>query len=98
MAAPKFNDQIHSPVRLRICSTLAAVDAIDFTALRAGLDVTDSVLSKHLARLEAVGFVSITKKTAPGHLRTWVSLTPVGRQVLAGHLAALREIAAQSGM
>jgi DNA-binding MarR family transcriptional regulator len=94
---PRFDDEIHAPVRLRICAALAAVKSVEFAALRDHLAVADSVLSKHLARLEDAGYVAIAKATEKGRQRTWASLTPAGRTALAGHLAALRELADQAG-
>jgi beta-xylosidase len=57
------------------------------------LAVADSVLSKHLSRLESTGLVHLDKATARGHLRTWVALTPQGRADYDAHIAALRKIA-----
>ena len=94
---PHFDEEIHAPVRLRICAALAAVKTVEFATLRDRLDVADSVLSKHLARLETAGYVAITKKTEKSRQRTWAALTPAGRTALAGHLAALRELAEQAG-
>jgi DNA-binding MarR family transcriptional regulator len=56
------------------------------------LDVTASVLSKHLARLEAAGYVAVSKASSKGHLYTWASLTSSGRRAFKAHLAALRAI------
>jgi N-methylhydantoinase A/oxoprolinase/acetone carboxylase beta subunit len=91
----QFNEEIHAPIRLRVCAMLAAAESVEFAILRQAIGVTDSVLSKHLARLEAAGYVSIAKGPAFGHLRTWVALTKAGRQAVASHLAALRELAEQ---
>ena len=92
MTAPAFDETIHNPVRLRACAMLAGLDFAAFPVLREELGVSDSVLSKHLATLEAVGYVTLAKATSEGRLRTSVSLTPTGRKAYAGHVAALRSI------
>ena len=92
MTAPAFDETIHNPVRLRVCAMLAGLDFAAFPVLREELGVSDSVLSKHLATLEAAGYVSLTKATSGGRLRTSVSLTPTGRKAYAAHVAALRSI------
>jgi DNA-binding MarR family transcriptional regulator len=80
-------------MRLRICGALSEVDSVEFSFLRSQLGVADSVLSKHLGRLEAAGYVQLTKGSASGRPRTWAALTGAGRAAFAGHVAALREIA-----
>ncbi|MGV8850671.1 MAG: transcriptional regulator [Propionibacteriaceae bacterium] len=92
MTAPAFDETIHNPVRLRACAMLAGLDFAAFPVLREELGVSDSVLSKHLATLEAVGYVTLTKATSQGRLRTSVSLTTTGRKAYAAHVAALRTI------
>ena len=39
------------------------------------------------------GYLDMTKAKADGHLRSWISLTPSGREAYKGHIAALRQIA-----
>ncbi|MCL2090844.1 MAG: transcriptional regulator [Micrococcales bacterium] len=93
MTAVQFNEEIHAPVRLRICASLSQVESMEFAALRLTLGVADSVLSKHLSRLEKTGVVALDKAKAAGHQRTWVRLTSQGRRDYAAHIAALRQIA-----
>ncbi len=83
---------ILEPTRLRICGFLAPLEEADFGALRDDLDVSESALSKHMARLEAAGYVSTRKDTFDGR-RSWAGLTGPGRRVLAAHVEALQRIA-----
>jgi DNA-binding MarR family transcriptional regulator len=85
---------IHAPNRLQMCCMLAAVDTIDFATVREALDVSESVLSKHVKTLEEVGYVKIRKAASDGRQRTWLSLTGDGRKALKGHLAALKTMMA----
>lgn len=90
---PRFDDEIHAPLRLQLCAALAPVRSAEFSALRETLGVSDSVLSKHLSRLQSVGYVGVDKATRGGRVHTSASLTEVGRSALRGHLAALRALA-----
>jgi DNA-binding MarR family transcriptional regulator len=94
MTAPAFDEIIHNPVRLRACAMLAGLERAAFPVLRDELGVSDSVLSKHLATLEEVGYVTLSKATSNGRLRTSVGLSPDGRAAYAAHVAALRLIVA----
>jgi DNA-binding MarR family transcriptional regulator len=90
----RFDAVIHAPNRLQITSMLSVVVDTDFATLRDALDVSDSVLSKHLRTLEEAGYVHIRKPTVAGRVRTRVSLTPAGRRAFEGHIAELRRLAA----
>jgi DNA-binding MarR family transcriptional regulator len=85
---------IHAPNRLRMCCMLAAVDTIDFATVREALDVSESVLSKHVKTLEEAGYVKVRKAASDGRQRTWLSLSKPGREALKGHLAALKAMMA----
>jgi len=98
MVTPKFDEEIHAPVRLRICGILAAAKAVDFATIRDTLGLADSVVSKHVSRLESAGYVHVEKVSDTGRPHTWISLTPKGRTAFAGHIAALQQIATQAGM
>ena len=77
---------------------LVPARSVDFATIRDTLGLADSVVSKHVTRLEAVGYVTTVKKsTGKGRPHTWISLTKAGRVAFAGHVAALRQIAAGLG-
>ncbi|ENZ80367.1 MULTISPECIES: transcriptional regulator [Caulobacter] len=85
---------IHAPNRLQMCCMLAAVDTIDFATVREALDVSESVLSKHVKTLEESGYVKVRKAASEGRQRTWLSLSKPGREALRSHLAALKAMMA----
>lgn len=87
-----FDETIHAPHRLRICAFLDATTSAEFAALRDMLGVADSVVSKHLKVLQEAGYVAIAKPTGRGRVKTWVTLTPDGKQAYARHVAALRAL------
>lgn len=94
MTRQKLHPVIHAPNRLRICALLSPLDEAEFLMLRETIDISDSVLSKHIKRLEDAGYVKKRKGAVNGRQRSWARLTGKGRQAFAEHVAALQEIAA----
>jgi DNA-binding MarR family transcriptional regulator len=92
-ARHRLDEVIHGPVRFSIVAALAGVDEAEFGLVRDSIEVSDSVLSKHAAALEAAGYVKIRKGYVGKRPRTWLSLTRVGRDAYRRHLGALRAIA-----
>lgn len=73
-------------------AALRSADAVHFGLLRDTVEVSDSLLSKHLASLEAAGYIRVTKGYIGRRPRTWYSLTEEGRAAFDAHIAALRDI------
>ena len=97
MTRPRFDHVVHAPNRLQICAMLAAVESAEFAAVRDELDVSDSVLSKHVRVLEEAGYVQVKKATVTSRQRTWLSITKAGRAALEGHVAELRRLLEPGG-
>lgn len=89
-----FDELIHAPVRLQICAMLSPVRSLPFSDIRDSLEVSDSVLSKHLSTLAVAGYVEVSRVRADSRSRRQVTLSEPGRTALRGHLAALQVIAA----
>jgi DNA-binding MarR family transcriptional regulator len=89
-----FDELIHAPLRLQICAMLSPVRGLPFSDIRDGLEISDSVLSKHLSALSRAGYVEVSRVRADSRSRRQVTLTKPGRTALRGHLAALQAIAA----
>jgi len=85
---------IHAPNRLQIACMLAAVDEMEFAAVREAVGVSESVLSKHVKTLEDAGYLKLDKRTFLSRQRTWLALTAAGRKALRAHMAALRALMA----
>jgi DNA-binding MarR family transcriptional regulator len=83
---------IHAPARLQLVTMLSAVSEAEFATLRDGLEVSDSVLSKHVSTLVDAGYLHSRKSSHAGRRTTWVGLTNVGRQALRDHVAAVRRL------
>ncbi len=60
--------------------------------MRDAVGVTDSALSKQVSTLEQAGYVQVRKGYVGKRPRTWLRLSPTGREVYTRHLQALREI------
>ncbi|MEJ8640916.1 transcriptional regulator [Streptomyces sp. MS1.HAVA.3] len=87
-----FDATIHAPNRLRICALLEAAGEAEFVLVQKQLDVSASVLSKHVTVLMDAGYVEQRKAVRDTRQRVWLRLTRQGREAYQGHLAALRAI------
>lgn len=88
----RLDPLIHPPARLQVVTTLSAVSEAEFATLRAALQVSDSVLSKHVSALADAGYVRSRKGVQAGRRTTWIALTSAGREALREHVAALRQL------
>ncbi|GAA2661164.1 transcriptional regulator [Streptomyces vastus] len=87
-----FDTTIHAPNRLRICALLDTADEAEFALVQRQLDVSASVLSKHVTVLMEAGYVEQRKAVRDTRQRVWLRLTRQGRDAYQAHLAALRAI------
>ena len=92
MTKTTFNTMIHAPNRLQICALLETTKELEFHIIKEQLDVSDSVLSKHLKVLEDANYIRLIKKTEFTRQRTWVSFTSLGRETFMSHLEELKRI------
>jgi DNA-binding MarR family transcriptional regulator len=91
----EIDNIIHQPVRLRIMSSLVALDPdeqVDFVHLRKILDLTDGNLGAHLTKLENAGYVKVEKTFIARKPRTFIKATGKGRDAFDEHIAALKKI------
>lgn len=94
MSKAAFDELIHAPLRLQICAMLSPVQSLPFSDIRDSLEISDSVLSKHLSALAEAGYAEVSRVRADSRSRRQVTLTKRGRAALGGHLAALQAIVA----
>lgn len=90
----ELDANLHAPARLRLMTMLTAVSEAEFSTLRDSIEVSDSVLSKHVSALASLGYVRSQKGVHGGRRTTWISLTAHGRAALSAHVSALREVIA----
>jgi DNA-binding MarR family transcriptional regulator len=88
----ELDEIIHAPVRLSIMAALAAAERADFRFLRDTIEVSDSLLSKHILTLEEAGYVRVEKTFVGKRARTWLSLTEQGRTAFGVYMEVLRRI------
>lgn len=93
MPAANLDPVIHAPVRLQICAFLMPLKEAEFKVLREELEVSESVMSKHLGHLVEAGYIKLTKQPFDGRTRTWARLTGKGRKAFAVHVAELKKLA-----
>lgn len=100
MSAAEIDPVLHPPARLQIAAVLASADEVEFAVLRELVEVSDSVLSKHLSALSDAGYVKLVKAARDGRQRTWASFTAAGRKAFARHMQALHALveSAQEGL
>lgn len=89
-----LDDELTSPVRFSITAALAGGERVEFGFIRDAVEVSDSVLSKQVTRLEAAGVVEVHKGYVGKRPRTWLSITPEGADRYARHVGALQAVIA----
>ncbi|NLU70459.1 transcriptional regulator [Streptomyces sp. HNM0574] len=87
-----FNATIHAPNRLRICAVLDTAGEAEFAVVQEQLDVSASVLSKHVTVLMDAGYIEQRKAVRDTRQRVWLKLTRQGRAAYRAHIDALRAI------
>ena len=93
--ATGLNDVVHQRVRLGILAIAREARRVEFTYLRANLDLSAGNLSQHLGVLESAGLITLEKGYAGKRPRTWVGLTDAGRTALAEEITQLKLLISQ---
>jgi DNA-binding MarR family transcriptional regulator len=89
-----FEPLLQAAARLQVMAVLVQAQQAEFARLKELTSTSDSVMSKHLSVLADAGLIKLTKATADGRQRTWVSITRTGRKIFHNHVAALQRIIA----
>lgn len=89
---PELDPLIHHPARLQLMASLSTVSEAEFATVRDIVQVSDSVMSKHVSALAEAGYLGSRKGVHDGRRTTWLALTPTGRKALQQHVAALRQL------
>ena len=71
---------IHEPARFMIMAFLYVVESADFLFIERQTGLTRGNLSSHMSKLEAAGYVEITKEFIDKIPRTLLRLTRKGRE------------------
>ena len=83
---------VHEPARLMIVSRLYVIESADFLFVMRQTGLTQGNLSSHLTKLEAAGYVTVTKEFVDKRPRTLLTLTKQGRLAFRGYLARMRTL------
>ncbi len=81
---------IHEPARLKIMSVLSVLDCADFVYLMGETDLTRGNLSVQLRRLEAAGYLIVSKEFSGRVPRTIATMTDRGRRAFKEYRGYLR--------
>ncbi|TMU94278.1 transcriptional regulator [Streptomyces sp. DASNCL29] len=91
-----FDTALLDPTRLSIVSLLVCVEWAEFGWVRESAGLSPSALSKQVSTLETRGYVEVKKGYVGKRPRTWLALTPTGRDALERYVAALRRVVEES--
>jgi DNA-binding MarR family transcriptional regulator len=83
---------IHAPSRLRVMTYLYVVDSIDFVYLKRVTGMSWGNLSTHLTKLEAAGYIRISKSFQDKKPKTMIELTDKGRTAFRGYKDGMQEV------
>jgi DNA-binding MarR family transcriptional regulator len=87
-----LDDVVHQKHRLGILTVAAESKRVEFGYLRDALELTAGNLSRHITVLEEAELVHVEKGYDGKRPKTWVSITPEGRQALDEEISALRAL------
>ncbi|MEJ2710809.1 MAG: transcriptional regulator [Anaerolineales bacterium] len=83
---------VHEPARLMILATLNAVESADFLFVERQTGLTRGNLSSHLSKLEAAGYVEITKEFVDKIPRTLLRITDQGHAALLNYTNNMKQV------
>jgi DNA-binding PadR family transcriptional regulator len=83
---------IHGPIRLGIMTALQIDGTLDFSTLKARLQVADGSLNLHLRTLEGAGYLTSRKAIVGLRPKTTYTMTKTGRQALVHYLQSMRKL------
>lgn len=88
----KLNKAFESRIRLGIMSVLVVNEKIEFSELKEMLELTDGNLASHIAALEKLKFLEVTKQFIGKKPNTTYFATDEGRRAFSQHLDALEAL------
>lgn len=88
----KLNKNFESRVRLGIMSVLMVNEWVDFTEMKALLNITDGNLASHSSALEKAAYIEVKKEFVGKKPKTSYQVTPKGRAAFKEHLTSLEKL------
>jgi DNA-binding MarR family transcriptional regulator len=92
---PEIDKVIHEPARLTIMAYLFVVESADFLFLQRQTGLTWGNLSSHISKLEAAGYVEVTKEFLDKKPHTALQLTKKGRTAFQEYRRSMKQIFAK---
>jgi DNA-binding MarR family transcriptional regulator len=83
---------VHEPARLMILAQLYVVESTDFIFLMRQTGLNQGNLSAHLTKLEAAGYVEITKEFVGKRPHTLLCLTQAGRVAFKKYVSKMKQL------
>lgn len=83
---------IHEPARLAIVSLLYVLESADFLFLMNQTGLTFGNLSSHISKLEAAGYLDVTKTFLGKKPHTTLSMTDEGRAAFDTYCQSMRRV------
>ncbi len=83
---------VHEPARLAILTVLAEAERVEFRFLENVTGLTRGNISSHASKLEAAGYLRVTKEFRGRTPVTSYSITDAGRGALSDYRAQLRAV------
>lgn len=87
-----LNKAFENRIRLGIMSILMVNDHVEFSTLKEMLDITDGNLASHIASLEKIEYVNVSKQFIGKKPNTTYSVTKAGKKAFNEHLDVLEKI------
>jgi DNA-binding MarR family transcriptional regulator len=91
-----LNKAFESRVRLGIMSVLMVHDMVDFGTLKEQLQLTDGNIASHIAALEKLDYIVVTKQFIGKKPNTSYAVTKTGKKAFTQHLNALEKLIQQN--
>ena len=92
----QLNKDFESRVRLGIMSILVVNDWVDFSEMKALLNLTDGNLASHSNALEKANYIEVKKEFIGKKPNTKYSATKEGRDAFTAHIEALEKLIKKS--
>lgn len=83
---------VHEPTRLMILAHLYVVESADYVFLLRQTGLTWGNLSSHLSKLEAAGYVGISKEFKGKKPHTMLTLTEKGRSAFRKYRRSMKQV------
>ncbi len=87
-----LNKAFESRIRLGIMSILLVNDSVDFGEMKEMLNITDGNLASHIAALEKLEYLTVSKQFVGKKPNTSYAATKAGKKAFGAHLDALEKI------